>query len=217
MFATDGSWHWKMELQASNHTHEIFWRQMLHDLIGETPPPVSISADKALYADETKVRLTAHVYDESFEPVNAATAVATVHLPDGSNQEIEMHHSASEDGVFEADATVAPAGVYKVDLDAKVAGKSVGTGSTYFQRGDGILEHFSPEQNVALLSRLAEQTGGKYYPLDQASSLPEQLTYSPAGVSIPEVRDLWDMPVWLVLLLLLKGGEWVLRKRLKTV
>ena len=217
MFATDGSWHWKMELQASNHTHETFWRQILHDLISETPSPVSISADKALYADETKVRLTAHVYDESYEPVNAADAVATVHLPDGSNQEIEMHHSASEDGVFEADATVSPVGVYKVDLDAKVGGKSVGAGSTYFQRADGILEHFSPEQNVALLSRLAEQTGGKYYPLDKASSLPEQLTYSPAGVSVPEIRDLWDMPVWLLLLLLLKGGEWVLRKRLKTV
>src|SRR5262249_6386540 len=106
---------------------------------------------------------------------------------------------------------------YKVDLDAKVGGKSVGTGSTYFQRADGILEHFSPEQNVALLSRLAEQTGGKYYPLDKASSLPEQLTYSPAGGSVPEVRDLSDMPFWLALLLLLKGGEWVLRKRLKTV
>src|SRR5262249_1100802 len=52
MFATDGSWHWRMELEAANHTHEIFWRQILHDLISETPAPVAISSEKALYADE---------------------------------------------------------------------------------------------------------------------------------------------------------------------
>ena len=59
--------------------------------------------------------------------------------------------------------------------------------------------------------------GGKYYPLEEAAALPEQLTYSPAGVSIPEVRELWDMPFWLLVLLMLKGSEWALRKRWKTV
>ena len=102
-------------------------------------------------------------------------------------------------------------------MKADNAGKPVGTGSAFFQRADGVLEHFSPEQNVQLLTRMAEQTGGKYYPLEEASALPEQLTYSPAGVSVPEIRDLWDMPVWLLLILLLKGGEWVMRKRWKTV
>ncbi|MBI3934817.1 MAG: hypothetical protein HY316_08990 [Acidobacteria bacterium] len=217
MFATDGSWRWQMELESANRSHEIFWRQLLHALISETPAPVSISADKALYADEKRVRLTAHVYDEDFQPVNAASAVATIHSPDGTTQEVPLQHAVDQDGVFWAEVNAAPVGVYRVDLNAQNAGKPIGTGSSYFQRADGILEHFSPEQNVQLLTRMAEQTGGRYYPLEEASALPEQLTYSPAGVSVPEIRDLWDMPVWLLLLLLLKGGEWVLRKRWKTV
>jgi hypothetical protein len=217
LFATDGSWHWRMQLESSNHSHEIFWRQLLQALISETPPFVSIVPEKALYADETHVRVVAHVYDENFEPVNAATAVATVHSPDGATQELALQHSAEEDGVFWGEWEAAPTGIYRVDLNAQVAGKPVGNASAYFQRADGVLEYFSAEQNVALLTRLAEQTGGKYYPLEDAAALPEQLTYSPAGVSIPEVRDLWDMPFWLLLLFLLKGSEWALRKRWKTV
>ena len=56
--------------------------------------------------------LTARVYDENFEPVNAASAVATIHAPDGSNQEIQLRHSAEEEGVFEGEVTSQPTGVY---------------------------------------------------------------------------------------------------------
>jgi hypothetical protein len=204
-------------MESTNQSHEIFWRQLLHALISETPPPVSVSADKALYADETRVRLTAQVYDENFQPVNAAHAVATVHSPDGSTVEVPMQHSVDQDGVFWGEVSASPVGVYRVDMKAENAGTLIGNSSAYFQRADGILEHFSPEQNVQLLTRMAERTGGRYYPLEDASAMPEQLTYSPAGVSVPEIRDLWDMPVWLLLILVLKGGEWAMRKRWKTV
>jgi hypothetical protein len=217
LFATDGSWRWRMELESANHSHEIFWRQLLHSLISETPPFVSVTAERAVYADEKRIRLMAHVYDEAFEPVNAANAVATIHFPDGSTQELRMQHSLEEDGVFWGEFSAPPTGIYRVDLNATLSDKPIGSSSAYFQSADGILEHFSPQQNIGLLTRLAEQTGGRYYPLDEASALPEQLTYSPAGVSIPEVRDLWDMPIWLLLILGLKGGEWAMRKRWKTV
>jgi uncharacterized membrane protein len=217
MFATDGSWHWQMQMESSNQSHEIFWRQLLHALISETPLPVSVSADKALYADENRVRITAQVYDENFEPMNAANATATVHSPDGSTVEVPMQHSVDQDGIFWGEVTASPVGVYRVDLKAENAGQAIGASSAYFQRVDGVLEHFSPEQNVQLLTRMAERTGGRYYPLEDAAALPEQLTYSPAGVSVPEIRDLWDMPIWLLLIFLLKGAEWAMRKRWKTV
>jgi len=53
--------------------------------------------------------------------------------------------------------------------------------------------------------------------LERVAALPEQLTYSPAGVTVPEVRELWDLPAWFVLLFLLKGTEWLLRKRWRTI
>jgi hypothetical protein len=173
--------------------------------------------EKSLYADERTVRLVGHVYDEEFEPVNAAEAVATVHMPDGSTQDVPMAHAVDEDGVFYGEFKADPNGIYNVQMTAKLADKQIGASTAYFQRADGVVEHYSPELNSQFLSRMAEQTGGKYYPLSEAGKLPEQLTYSPAGVSVPEVRDLWDMPIWLLLIFLFKGAEWIMRKRWRTV
>ncbi|MSO20511.1 MAG: hypothetical protein EXQ56_08615 [Acidobacteria bacterium] len=217
LFATDSSWRWQMQMPSEDHSHEFFWRQLLSSMVTETPRFVSVMPEKPLYADEETVRLVGHVYDEQFEPVNAAEAVATVNFPDGSKQEVLMTHSVEEDGVFYGEMKAAPAGIYNVELSAKLADKQIGTSSAYFQRADGVVEHFSPELNAPFLSRMAEQTGGKYYPLAEAGKLPEQLTYSPAGVSVPEVRDLWDMPLWLLLILMAKGIEWMMRKRWRTV
>ena len=217
LFATDGSWRWRMELESTNHSHEVFWRQLMHSLVNDTPLPVSISSEKPLYMDEEQVRLTAHVNDEDYQPVNGATAVATIQAPDGKTHELRLQPSAEGNGVFQGEWQATEAGVYRVEVAARAGEKELGQGSSYFQRADGLLEHFSAEQNTALLTRLAEQTGGKYYPIEQAGALPDQLTYSPAGVSIPEVRDLWDMPFWLFLIFLLKGTEWVLRKLWRTI
>ena len=217
MFATDGSWRWRMGLDHTNSSHETFWQQILHSLVSDTPPPVSISTDKGLYLDEQHVRIQAEIYDEKFQPVNAASTIATISLPDGSIEELPLQLSVEEDGVFRGEWEAAAPGVYRVDVVARAGEKEIGRNSSYFQRADGSLEYFSAEQNVSLLTRLAEDTGGKYYPLEQAGRLPEQLTYSPAGITVPEVRDLWDMPFWLLLLFVLKGTEWILRKRWRSI
>ncbi|MGH9785160.1 MAG: glutamine amidotransferase, partial [Terriglobia bacterium] len=52
LFATDASWRWRMEADHKNQSHEIFWRQILHSLLQETPARVSVSAEKSLYVDE---------------------------------------------------------------------------------------------------------------------------------------------------------------------
>jgi len=217
LFATDASWRWRMDAAHTNHSHEIFWRQIIHSMINETPAPVSISAEKSLYVDEQHVRFMAQVYDEDFQPVNSATTAATLYSPDGTSQELPLAPSLQEDGVFRGEWDAAAPGVYRVELVARQGEKELGRSSSYFQRADGQVEFFSPEQNVGLLKRLAEQSGGNYYPIEQAEALPEQLTYSPAGVTVPEVRDLWDLPAWFLLLFLLKGTEWVLRKKWRTI
>jgi len=65
----------------------------------------------------------------------------------------------------------------------------------------------------ALLKRLAEDTGGRYYTAADASSLAEDITYLGRGVTVVQEKDLWDMPIVLALLVGLVGGEWFLRRR----
>jgi hypothetical protein len=82
-----------------------------------------------------------------------------------------------------------------------------------FRREDGVAEHFHTTQNRELLEKLADQTGGRYYTAAQAGKLADEISYSEAGITTRETRDLWDMPAVLLLALLLRGSEWVLRRK----
>jgi hypothetical protein len=83
----------------------------------------------------------------------------------------------------------------------------------HLRREDGVAEDFHPEQNRELLTKLAEQTGGRYWTLDEIGKLPEEVRFSEAGISGRESLDLWDMPFLFLVLLALRGGEWLLRRQ----
>ena len=46
-----------------------------------------------------------------------------------------------------------------------------------------------------------------------ASTLVDAITYSGKGITVVEERELWDMPIVLLLLLGLMGGEWMYRRQ----
>ena len=64
----------------------------------------------------------------------------------------------------------------------------------------------------SLLQRLAEETGGRFYTAETASSLADEIQYVGGGVTVVEEHDLWDMPILLMLLATLVLGEWSFRR-----
>lgn len=126
---------------------------------------------------------------------------------------VEMHPSADEIGVFETELTAAATGTYRAEVQATVGDESLGTDLLHFRREDGVAEDFHPEQNRELLETLAEQTGGAYWTLDNVDGLPQEIRFSEAGITAREMLDLWDMPLFFLMLLGLRGGEWLLRRR----
>ena len=43
--------------------------------------------------------------------------------------------------------------------------------------------------------------------------LPSEITYSEAGITSRETRDLWDMPIIFLLALSIRAAEWLLRRK----
>jgi len=82
-----------------------------------------------------------------------------------------------------------------------------------FRREDGVAENFHTSQNRDLLEKLSEQTGGRYYRPQDASKLAGEISYSEAGITSRETRDLWDMPIVFLLALCMRGSEWLLRRK----
>ena len=127
---------------------------------------------------------------------------------------LELYPSPDEEGIYEADLTVTSPGSYRVEATAHLGETTLGSDTRHFRREDGVAENFRPEQNRELLEKLAEQTGGRYWTLEQVSGLPDEIRFSKAGITSREIMDLWDMPAFFILLLSLRAAEWLLQTQM---
>jgi len=213
VFATSGSWRWRMWQDHNDTTHATFWQQLLRYLVSDSPGRVAGSTPRAVLSDETKVTLRAEVRDKAFESVPNAVVEAHIVGPDGAATSIEMTPQPLEEGVYTTEWNAEKAGSYVAEIVAGRDKEELGRDVVVFRREDGVAENFRTAQNRELLEKLAEQTGGRYYTAANAARLPEEISYSEAGITTRETKDLWDMPVVFLLALLLRGSEWVLRRR----
>jgi hypothetical protein len=213
ILATGGTWRWQMGLPHDDARHHTFWQQLLRSLVANSPGTVTISSDQTLYADRSDLELRAEVRTKDYQPANNATVTAVLTPETGDPVTVELTPSAEEPGVYASNLTAALPGAYRVEVSAFVGDIALGSEAFHFRRQDGVAEDFRPAQNRELLTKLSEQTGGRYWTLDELAGLPEEIRFSEAGVTAREIMDLWDMPLFFLLLLGLRTAEWLLRRR----
>ncbi|MGA3189828.1 MAG: glutamine amidotransferase [Bryobacteraceae bacterium] len=212
VFATAGSWRWKMLQPVADRSHAMFYTQLLRWLVNDTPRRLTVSTPRQILNDESAVKLRADVRDKAFLPAADATVEAHI-LGDGVTETVEMRPDALDAGGYTADWTIPKSGSYVVEVTARRGVEDLGRDVMTFRRNDGVAENFHVEQNRELLEKLSAETGGKYYKPEDAHKLGKDISYSEAGITVRETRDLWDMPVIFLLLLMLRSGEWLLRRK----
>jgi hypothetical protein len=213
VFASSGSWRWQMLQPVEDKTHETFWQQMMHWLVTATPGPVVLSTSAETISDDSHAKLRSEVRDKTYTPAADAQVEARIIAPDGSSSTVPMRPDPSETGVYTADVSAPAAGSYVAEAVARRGKDELGRGVAAFRREDGVAEDFHIEQNRELLERLASQTGGRYYRPSDAARIGEEITYSQAGISVRQTLELWNMPFLFLLALVLRGSEWLLRRR----
>jgi uncharacterized membrane protein len=213
IFATAGSWRWQMLQPQADMSHEIFYRQLLRWLVSDTPKRVTGSTPHPMISDDSHVKLRADVRDSTYLPSGDATVEAHILGPDGITETVDMRPEPLEQGIYVADWTTPKAGAYTVEMSAKHGTDDLGTDTVTFRREDGIAENFHTEQNRDLLEKLSSETGGRYYRPDEAGRLSKDISYSEAGITVRETRDLWDMPVIFLMIVGLRAAEWTLRRK----
>ena len=213
VFATEGDWRWQMLQPVEDMSHEIFWRQMLRWLVSDTPNRVVSSIARPVLFDDGRVHFRAEVRDTTYLPTSDAQVEARVVGPDGAAQSVELHPDPLEQGVYSVDWDAGRAGSYVAEVTARRGDQELGRDVVTFRREDGVAENFHLEQNRDLLEKLSSQTGGRYYRPNEVSKLGDDISYSDAGITVRETRDLWDMPIVFFLAVLLCCAEWLLRRR----
>lgn len=213
IFATGGSWRWRMGLPSDDARHDTFWQQLLRSLVAGTGGTVRLSTDRTSYADESRVSLRAEVRGKDYRHATEAEVSAVVTPGSGEPTTLALRPSPDEAGVYEAELDASEHGVYRIEVTAHSGDARLGADTLHVRREGGVAEFFGPERNADLLSRLAEGTGGRFWELGEVDALPEEIRFSEAGITAREVLDLWDMPALFMFLLLLRASEWVLRRR----
>jgi uncharacterized membrane protein len=219
LFATSGSWRWKMMQDHTDRSHIMFWEQLLRWLVTDTPGRVMASTPKTVLSDDTKVPLRVEVRDKTFKPLSNVRVEARIAGPEGAAAVVELNPAPLEEGIYTAEYTAEKPGSYVAEVvvqqppGAKPDADDMGRDVLTFRREDGVAENFRVAQNRELLEKLAEQTGGRYYTAADMGKLPEQISFSEAGITTRETKDIWDMPVVFLLALSLRSMEWLLRRK----
>ncbi len=216
VLATGGTWRWQMSEALGDPSHDRFWQQLLRWLVADSPGPVTASLPARNLMDEGQVHLTALVRDREFQPAEDAHVTAHLIGPQGVNALLDLAPSQETPGVYQADWTAEKPGAYLAEVAANSVGsqsQELGRDVLTFQREDGVAENFHTEQNRQLLEELSSQTGGRYWKPSELKDLPRDISYSPAGISVRNTKELWNMPIVFLLLIGLPAAEWLLRRK----
>ncbi len=212
ILATSTTWRWQMLLPTEDEKHETFWRQLVYALAAPAPTRVSLTPARPVFEDETAVTLEAEVLGKDFLPMQDAVLTVEASSELGADVPARLESSGRGDGRHTVAVDARLPGMYRLELTATRDGETVGTAVAHLRRADGVREQFSSWQHRPMLERIATDSGARYWTLDNLSGLPEAIRYSRAGVVERQTLDLWNMPLALFLLALLKGGEWLLRR-----
>jgi uncharacterized membrane protein len=213
IMATGGSWRWQMSSPLGDTAHDLFWQQLLRWLVSDTPGHVTASVPAQMLLDNGAVTLTAEVRDQQYTPATDAKVEAHILGPSGVSALVEMTPVPDNPGQFQAAWSAPKTGAYLTEVTAQRANKELGRDVLTFQRMDGVAENFHTEQNRELLEHLATQTGGRYWKPADLGKLAAAIPFSEAGMTTRETKDLWDLPLVFLVLLLLRFSEWWLRRK----
>ena len=213
-FMVQDSWGWQMHASVplEDMTHENYWRQLLRWLVDGVPSVVEARTTTERVEPGEAVTVEATVVDPAFVELNDAGVVAHVTGPGGMLVEVPMAWTGERDGHYRGTFVSSAAGAYDISVEAQRAGKALGSGTTHVRAVTGDAEYFDPTMHQAPLRRIAEDTGGRFYTPETVASLAEDVRYAGRGVTSVERRELWNMPIVLVMLVGLLCAEWGYRR-----
>ena len=212
--AIQDSWMWQMhaDVAPDDMTHELFWRRLLRWLVDGVPDQVVASVRRDHVEPGEPIELLTEVVDGTYLRMNNSQVIAEMTSPSGDFVEIPLDWTTEHDGEYKGHITPTEEGLYRIRVEATNNDNLVGTDMAYFFASASDDEFFDSAMRAPLLRRIADETSGQFYTVDTVESLPEDIAYTGAGVTIVEELELWDMPILLLLLIVLVGSEWGYRR-----
>lgn len=217
LIGAQDTWTWRMDasIPVEDRIHSTFWRQLLRWSLDGVPEQLEVAAAPGRVGPGEPVTIRARLTDESYLDANDGNVTARLQTPSGQTVDVPLSWTMRGDGVYEGHYVPADAGLYRIEAEARR-----GPAGTLTRASPGALlvddygaDVEQPELRATLLQRIARETGGRYYPIEQADRLSDDVEFTESGVVVRESRDLWDMPIVFLLLVGLLATEWGYRRK----
>lgn len=208
---------WRMRLEVGDRFHARFWGQTiqfltLSRLLGANKQ-ISIETDSNSYSAGDQIRIFANVLTESFEPVTGERYEIELQEKDNpdSATTIELSAVESTPGLYSGSYLAAKDGKYEVRSEPQDAEVS---NTAEFSVKTVDLEDRETSMQPDVARQAAEISGGRQLSLaglgDFVANLPPEKQQTN---TVKIERDLWDTPLWFLLLVIFAGAEWYLRRK----
>ena len=234
LIAAEGfyNWHFGVKTFKDKRYHAIyprFWAQVLRWMATNTDDKnVYLTTDASTYAIGDTVKVTAYLYSETYQPQAGATVEIEVVPPDGEPFQVKSSRSSvvgsqsggepakpdpSFDSHFTAQFVLLQRGKYRIRATGKSGNLKLGEDQIDVYAHPQLAELENPQRNEDLLKQLAARTGGAYFRMADAESVPENIANVQNPIFVDAERELWAHPLVLIAVVGLLGTEWFLRKR----
>ncbi len=207
---SDELWRWRKQPGAAYHRR--LWGQIvtsygLAHLLGANSR-VQLETDRPEYAVGDKAQITARIVDAAFNPATAPS-VTCVLRRDLGQETVVLTAKPDQPGTYTGTWTAAAVGSWALGLQDQrdAEGPVVSVVAPRIELED-------PGLRESLLREVAKASGGSFTYLHELPSLVQRLTVTERQTALRrEELTLWNAPGVMILLALLLGLEWFLRKR----
>jgi len=155
---------WRLRALDDNYFEQFYTKLIRYVsqgrlLLGSSRGMLLVDRDRYLLGNTVVVR--AQLSNAQFEPLTVPSVTLHVARPDSTSDTLTLAADPARKGMYVGQFTALVEGTYRLDL--AMPDNAAETLSRRIQVKVPDLEREAPERNDALLSEIAERTGGKYY------------------------------------------------------
>ncbi|MFW6108282.1 MAG: hypothetical protein ACOC8D_00570 [bacterium] len=216
---------WRLRYRVGDTLHHKLWGQVLRwataDKLPEGTSYVKVGTTRPRYGPHEPVQVRAKLVQPDYTPVTDAEATALIYRGDKLVLRKKLDYVPNSLGIYSATLGQLPGGTYRYELEAPAAEKLLAAEGVDKVSTEFFVESAIPVEQVelaadrGLLEGLARLTGGRVAEPHRAEDALAAL-----GQGVLKHRErrqwaLWDSWPLLVLIVVLAGAEWFLRKRVR--
>lgn len=207
-FGTDNLWRWRKNAGDKHYARmwgQVVQRMALPHLLGESRR-TQLVADKKSYSVGERITVYARLYTQAYEPITEPSVKGTLKKADGGPTSIILRQVPGQPGMYRAEITAPAAGAYQFNVDSDPATR------LEIPITEPRIEFAETAMNEGLLRQVCQTSHGAFFREEDLHKLPDAISGKTDKVRSSVDVEIWSSPVFLLLVVVLTGFEWAMRK-----